>query len=416
MTQPSAGSEAASPTPARQGLGGRAFALVCLSHLLGYFSNSLVNPVLPLFLVEQGHGESFVGLVLGAFSVVSFSVRLPVGQLVDAGHVRATLSGAGLLLGAAPLAYLVPFTPLLFVARGVHGLGWAGLNVAGSAWAAMLAPVSRRAEALGYFTMAQRIGGAAAQVLALSLVGIVGFPPVFLLAGAMGFVTAAAVQLTGRSGQEHTDRRAASPDARPVWRSLLNLRSLFSIERTALLGTGLQALSIMTSPATFVYIPLYFRAQGLEHVELYFLATGVTGIAGRALVGPWADRLGRLPSVAVGFALQFAGLVLLGFTPGFWGMIAAGVLTTFGNVCSEPSLYALAIDRAGPNRRGAAMATYTSAFQLGSGVGAMIGGFIIERWAYQALYHAALVPVAVGLVWLAVQWRSGRDRAQAGVQ
>lgn len=402
MTQTSA----PPPTPADShaestSLGERNFVLVCLSHVLGYFSNSLVNPVLPLFLVAQGNGESFVGLVLAAFSVVSFAVRLPTGQMVDAGKVRATLTAGGLFLGLAPLAYLVPFTPLLFLARGVHGLGWACLNVAGSAWAGMLAPSARRAEALGYFTMAQRIGGTAAQVLALWLAARVGFEAVFVLAGVMGFVTAAGVRFT--DPRRAFVRAAGAPGS--VWRSVLNVRALFAIEKAALLGAGLQTLSIMTAPAAFIYIPLYFKSQAIDGVELYFLAIGTVGILGRWLVGPWADRLGRMKSVAVGFALQLIGLTLLGFEPGFAGIMLAGVLHTFGNVCSEPSLYATALDRSPSDRRGAAMATYTSAFQLGSGIGAALGGVIIERWGYEVMYRATLVPVLVGLAWLAVQAR-----------
>lgn len=398
----------ASSTPeADRSLGGRNFFLVCLSHLLGYFSNSLVQPVLPLFLVGQGYGEGFVGLVLGTHNVISFSVRLLVGHLVDAGQRRLTLGASGLFLGVSSLLFLTPLTPLYFLARGISGLGWAGLNVAGAAWAGSLAPVARRAEALGYFTMAQRIGGTAAQVLGLWAVAQLGFPPVFLAAGVMGLVLFAAVQTTRQDQQ-----RAIAADGEPLWRTLLDVRKLFAIETKALLGTGLQTLSVMTAPATTVYMPLYFKAQGIEHVELYFLAIGVTGIAGRAIVGKWADRVGRLPSVATGFAAQLVGLSLLGFSPTFFGMMLAGVIYTFGNVLSEPSLYALALDRAPANRRGAAMATYTSSFQLGSGIGAVAGGFIIERSGYEMMYRFTLVPAVAGLIWLAAYGaRSRRSHA-----
>ena|GEM_PF-284879 len=402
------------PAPAAapiEGLGDRAFVLVCLSHVLGYFSNGLLGPTLPLYLVAQGHGEAFVGLVLAAYSTTSFSVRLLVGQLVDAGHVRATLRATGFILGLAPFAYLVPLTPVLFLTRAVHGLGWAGLNVAGSAWAGMLAPVHRRAEALGYFTMAQRIGGTAAQVLGLSIAAGMGFYPVFMLAGVVGLLVAACAQFTrpesGQAGLAATRVRLGPGD-------LFNLRRLFAIERGALLGAGLQTLIIMTSPAAVTYMPLYFRHQGLEHVELYFLAVGVTGIAGRALVGQWADRIGRIRSIALGFGLQFGGLALLGFASGFWPLVAGGVIYTFGNVLSEPSLYALAIDRSDPARRGAAMATYTSAFQLGSGLGAAVGGAVIQELGYEVFYRLELLPAALGLVWLAAYWRrSSATRAAA---
>ena len=82
QTSPTTASPATSAT-ADTGLGGRNFLLVCLSHVLGYFSNSLVQPILPLFLVAQGYTEGFVGIVLGTHNVFSFSVRLLVGNLVD---------------------------------------------------------------------------------------------------------------------------------------------------------------------------------------------------------------------------------------------------------------------------------------------------------------------------------------------
>src|SRR5687767_12985931 len=118
----------------------RNFLLVCVSHVLGYFGNSLLGPVLPLYLVSQGRGEFFVGIVLGAFNVVSFFARPFTGALVDSRGPRVVLRGAGLALGLAPLGYLIPLTPVLFLTRAVHGLGWAGLNVAGSVWVGALAP------------------------------------------------------------------------------------------------------------------------------------------------------------------------------------------------------------------------------------------------------------------------------------
>jgi MFS family permease len=50
-------------------------------------------------------------------------------------------------------------------------------------------------------------------------------------------------------------------------------------------------------------------------VEWYFVGQGVMSIVSRAALGSWADRIGRSPSLLVGFALQLAALVLLWLTP-----------------------------------------------------------------------------------------------------
>src|SRR4051794_31342765 len=86
----------------------RNYVLVLLNQFLAYLSNQLVIPVIPLFLVGQGHPESFIGFVLAAFNIVSFSARPVFGKWVDKGHPRAALTTSCGLLALASYAYLIP--------------------------------------------------------------------------------------------------------------------------------------------------------------------------------------------------------------------------------------------------------------------------------------------------------------------
>lgn len=349
--------------------------------------------MLPLYLVSQGRGEFFIGIVLGTFNVVSFFARPVVGALVDRRGPRTVLRGAGLALGLTPLGYLVQATPVLFLTRALHGIGWGGLNVAGSVWAGGLAPTTRRAEALGYFTMAQRIGSAVAPALGLWVASGAGFVYVFLLAALAG----SAVMAVAHAG------RVAPVSGRTLgpWQGRV-------FEGSALYASLLQALSTATAVPVLTFMPLYFRHLGLSGIELYFLAVGVTGIAGRLIVGPWADRMGRMPAVLVGFLLQLGALAMFGVFQEAGVLIAAGVVYTFGWAWSEPSLYALAIDRVGEERRGVAMGTFTASFQAGTGLGSVIAGLLIERLGYEALYGWAFAPAAVGLGFIALGMRRWR--------
>jgi len=138
----------------------RDMILLCLAQSAGYGASAFLAPLLPLYLVSRGHTESFVGLVLAAFNVASFPSRPVWGVLSDRGWLRGSLTASGLLVGTAYLGYLVPNAAFIFLVRMVQGVGWGGVNVVGSAWAALLAPATRRAEALGWYTMAQRTGTA----------------------------------------------------------------------------------------------------------------------------------------------------------------------------------------------------------------------------------------------------------------
>ena len=174
----------------------RNYLLVCISQGLGYSSNMMLTPLLPLYLAGLGFSESFSGVVLGAFNVVSFSTRPLMGRLVDAGHLRGVMTLTGILLGLASFAYFVPQTALLFLTRAVHGLGWSGLNVGGGAWVALIAPPRRRAEAISYFTLAQKIGLTVAPALGLFLYHQFGFGINALLAGSMALSIALVARLT----------------------------------------------------------------------------------------------------------------------------------------------------------------------------------------------------------------------------
>src|SRR5262249_251397 len=99
----------------------------------------------------------------------------------------------------------------------------------------------------------------------------------------------------------------------------------------------------------------------------------------------------------VGFLLQAAALVLLWQSKELLLLVIGGGIYTLGSGIAQPSMYALAADRADPARRGAAMATYTMGFQLGSGVGRVLWGLIIERFGYSVMYACTRVPLMLAI-------------------
>lgn len=387
-TQPSAATPTTPAPAASDSLWSRDFIAICVGQFFGFTAQGLANPIFPLYMVSQGMTESFVGFALAAFNVVSFAVRPYFGGMVDTGRPRQAMMVAGAFLGFGPLGYIVPNSVLVFLVRGVHGIGWAGLNTSGSAWVAYLAPPKRRAEALGYYTMAQRVGNFVGPVLGLWLANNIGFVPAFAASGACGFLVLA-TSLAARSGAAATtaSKPAAGDDLQLNWLQKL-------VEPGAFLGASLLVLNTIPGVVVQAYMPLYFKEIGLGGIELYFLALGATGVFSRGLIGRWADRIGRMRAIGWGFAVQFAGLVVFVFTQNIIALTVGGVVWIFGSALAQPSLYALAIDRAPGHRRGRAMATYTMAFQVGGGIGAVTGGLILEQLGFASL-HAAMALIAL---------------------
>jgi MFS family permease len=171
-------------------------------------------------------------------------------------------------------------------------------------------------------------------------------------------------------------------------------------------------------PVFSTYVPLYFLAMNIPLVELFFLFTGIASMMGRGTLGKFADRIGRIRSIALGSAIQIVGLILMGQSSELIGLTLGGIVLTLGQSVSHPSLYALVIDRAPAERRGAALATYTMGFQLGSGLGAVVYGFVIQYLGYHTMYQRSLLPGIAALVAILVVWRkqgANAERSSHGI-
>lgn len=382
---------ATAPARASRSIWSRDFVSVCIGQFFGFSANSLCTPILPLYMVLQGYSETFMGLTLGAFNVVSFLVRPAFGGLVDAGRPRFAMGVAGVFMTLGPLGYLIQNSAIVFLVRAFHGIGWAGVNTTGSAWVAYLAPAARRAEALGYYTMAQRVGGAWGPVVGLWLANNIGFPPAFMAAGVLGFAVLA-TSAAARSGAETAAPAAATAeDAQLSW-----FRRV--VEPGAFLGASLLVLNTIPGQVVSSFMPLYFRELQIGGIEGYFLVLGLMGIVSRGLIGRWADKIGRMRAIGWGFGIQFLGLCSFVLTENPLLLTLGGAVWIFGSAVCQPSLYALAIDRAPGHRRGRAMATYTMAFQVGSGIGAVTGGVVLEHFGFATLHTLTALQALVGLV------------------
>jgi predicted MFS family arabinose efflux permease len=220
----------------------------------------------------------------------------------------------------------------------------------------------------------------------------------FAVAGGFGLLAATGAALT-RQMASARQQRAPEPLLSRI------------VERRALLSALLIGLSMISFVPLSTYMPLSFRALGLEGVEWYFLGVGLSGTLARVLTAGRVDQLGRFPSMVVGFVLELAGLALLPLAGDLTLLVVSGVLFQLGGAIVEPTLYALVVDRTPEHRRGVAMATCTSAFQAGDGIGSPLWGYVIEHFGHRAMHLTTWVPTALGLGVVLATMR-GRDARQ----
>jgi MFS family permease len=396
VTQPPRPPGVSSPpgraTPRRPSV---AFASLSVAHFLAYASYNGLTPVLALYLVAAGHDAAFVGLTIAAFSVTSVLVRPFAGVLVDRAAKPRVYGIAALVLGLATLGYLVPGVAAVLAFRVIQGAAWAVLNTTAPAMAVELAPDSERGRAIGLLNMVRSLALPIAPPLALGLMALSGFPVVVALLAGAGVLSALLIWTV------RAPARAGARMGRPTLASL--------VERTAVLPAGLEALMYATAPLFFAFLPLHAAATGVGDVALVYLTAGVTMVLVQPL-GRLSDTRGRLPIAALGFVSAAVALVVFALAGDLPAMMLGGVLWAAGASLVEPATTAMAVDRAPAERRGAALATYTAAFQVGNAAGATAWGTLI------AVVGTAVPAFALGAVIALVGLVASAGMAARGVE
>ncbi|MHB1343145.1 MAG: MFS transporter [Thermoleophilia bacterium] len=382
LLPPTTGGSTVMPGP-RQPLWTRDFALLLVSQVLYFVGVYLLLPTFPLFVVGLGGGEASAGLVLGFFTFAAMLVRPVTGWALDTYGRRAFLFiGLALTLFAIVAHEWVAGIGVLLALRLLHGVGFGFETTAGGTLASDLAPKARLGEAMGYFTLAMGLPMGVAPAIGLALTEDGDFTILFLLAAGL---TGAALLLAGLIRVPQVERGGGR----------LSVRTLF--ERSSLLPATAVFLLTMTYAPILAFIALYGEERGISNVGPFFALFAVVLAVVRPLSGRLADRWGYLRTATLGLAFVAAGLAILALAGNLFFILAAAVLYGAGYGTSQPSLQALTVYGVAPARRGAAMAAFFFAYDLGIAVGSIGGGFLASWVSLSGVYWVALVPAAIAV-------------------
>jgi MFS family permease len=277
-------------------------------------------------------------------------------------------------------------------ANALRGLGWAAMSAAGYSMLAVSAPPDRRGEASGYYSGVQASGTILMPAVALWLIAASfgGFPLVFtvaILLAAFGAATSATL-LRRLPPQAH----CSSASLGPWWRETLNV-----LDREIILASVLSFLSHVNFPGLASFIVLYAKEIAIDTLGWFFVASGLTSLVARPVLGKVSDNIGRGRALIVCFVLQLVALVALAFASNLFALIACGVFYMLGLALSSSTTLAIAMEQAKPERRGRAMGTFSISLPLSNGVGALVCGSVLQWFGFFWMYLALAGFAAAGL-------------------
>ena len=348
-----------------------------------FFAFYVLTPLLPLYLSEHfGATKDVIGMVLSGYTITALLVRPFSGYVVDTFPRKKVLLICFTAFAIFFAGYLAASTLLLFlIVRTLHGGPFGALTVANSTVAIDVLPSSRRTEGIGYYGLSNNLAMAIAPTIGIFVYQWSGsFELLFWIALAVavgGLMVDSTVKVKPQTS--HLKPQTLSWDR-------------FFLLRGWLLGVNMVAFGF-----SFGVLSNYLAIYGKEVMGItggtgtYFMLCSVGLILSR-IQGGKALRKGRLThNAGSGMVISLIGYTLFILVPNMVGYYASALLIGLGNGHMWPAFQNMTINVASNNQRGTANSTILISWDIGMGLGILVGGVIAELISYGAAFWTVVL-------------------------
>lgn len=386
---------------AKERLWNRNYCKVMTANFTLFFAFYVLTPLLPLYLSESfGATKDMIGLVLSGYTITALLFRPFSGYVVDSFSRKKVLM---VCFGAFSIffaGYLAASTLLLFtIVRTLHGGPFGALTVANSTVAIDVLPSSRRTEGIGYYGLSNNLAMAIAPTIGIFIYRLtMNFELLFWLAFAVaciGWLVDATVK--------------------PSEKQIVKNKSKLSLDRFFLVRGWLLGVNMVAFGFSFGVLSNYLAIYGKEELGItagtgtYFMLCSVGLIASR-IQGGKALRKGLLTQNAgQGIVISLIGYTLFILMPTlnqlfsihsslftYIGYYGSALLIGLGNGHMWPAFQNMTINVADNSQRGTANSTILISWDVGMGLGILLGGVIAEHLGYGAAFWSVALVNATG--------------------
>ena len=371
------------------------------SYFLGLSGIGFTLPFLPLYLGQQGFSDRAIGGV-STLAALAGLAQFPLGIWSDrVGRRKPFLVAILALLAVSavllPLAHGLLAIGALVILFAENGLCRASLESLAGAEAAHLAKQGEVGKALGALRFWRPMS-----IVVVALTG--GFVAERYGVGAILWPVAA-LQVLGVFAALgiHNDRdkpRPAKPAAEPKASTGSGGR------RDSVLWTFMLAMVLfhVSNAPSGVYLGLYMKREFQSrdaYLSYAFIVSMISWMVAVWFAGRLADRWGRKPLLVLGWSVMTLRLALIAMAGSAGQVLAVQVCDGLSQALFAVAAAAWVTDRlADPHRVGEAQVIVGSALVLGSAIGPLLAGLVIEPLGYRGMFWtlAAVGAVATGLV------------------
>lgn len=361
-----------------------------VSNFMIFFSFMLLTPLLPLYMSEEfGADKDLIGMVLSGYTLTALLVRPFSGYFVDSFPRKMVLLVSYFFFMALFAGYMVAGTVLLFaIVRTLHGFPFGATTVANSTVAIDVLHPTRRAEGIGYYGLSNNIATAIGPTVAILIYQAwESYDLLFalsLLFALCGLIISATLKLPKKE--------------------IIRNKQKLSLDRFLLLKGWSLGIAMCCFSFSYGVLATYLAIYGKEELGitggtgLFFMILSIGLICSR-LVGSRTLRKGKIvENASFGVMVSVFGYLLFAALHNLWGYYGAALIIGLGNGHMFPAFQTMFINLASHEQRGTANSTLLVSWDIGIGLGIMVGGFLAEHWGYYSAFWGAWAVNLAGVI------------------
>ena len=363
---------------------------VMTTNFLLYFAFYLLTPILPLYLSETfGATKDTIGIVLSGYTVAALIVRPFCGYVVDSFSRKKVLmlclSGFAVFFAG----YIAAGTILMFaICRTLHGGPFGAVTVANSTCAIDVLPSSRRNEGIGLYGLSNNFAMAIAPSIGIYLHNMVDSYMILFWIAFVVAISAVLIAWTIRLPEK----------------DIIRNKEKLSLDRFFLTRAWLLAINIAMFGFCWGVLSNYLAIYSKEVLSItggtgtYFALLSM-GLFSSRLQGRKALSQGKLTqNAAEGMLISLVGFTLFVAIPHPVAYYLSAILIGLGNGHLYPAFLNMFVHVARHDQRGTANSSILTGWDLGFGIGCLLGGIVAEHFGYTATFWMVAAENAVSVI------------------
>lgn len=374
----------------KESLWNKEYLKVMTCNFLLFFAFYLLTPLLPLYLdAEFSADKDMIGIVLSGYVVATILVRPFSGFVVDTFDRKTILMICFFFFFICFAGYLGAASLLMFaIVRTMHGIPFGATTVANSTVAIDVLPSSRRNEGIGYYGLSNNLAMAIAPSIGIYIYHATdNFNLLFWISLALafsGFLCSYSVKLP--------------PREKVMGKPKMSLDHFF-LGRAWLLALNILFFGMCWGVMSN-YVAIYGKHElGITDGTGVFFMLLSAGLFTSRLFGAKSLRKGLMTrNAAFGTVLSLVGYSLFAFVITPWSFYLSALLIGLGNGQMYPAFLNMFIKVARHDQRGTANSSILISWDLGMGMGILIGGIMAENIGFSSAFHFVALMQACGVL------------------